>query len=147
MGLLSRLGRAAARGARRTGRGVIRGASEAGDAMDVFSNYALITGGLGGLGGMLMGAGAEQDQGGTPEQINEAALHGGRMGAVMGPLTFGPAVALTAAAGPMGGAPIVPYALYTGSAADRPRQERERRRMQEEAEMLALEQRLRGLHR
>lgn len=135
MGLLSRL-------ASRAGRGVIRRAGKAANIMDGLANYALITGSLGGLGGMLMGASDAQEQGETPEQINEAAMYGGRTGAMGGPLAFGPAIAMTAGLGPMGAMPLVPWALYTGSDADRPQRERLRKAMEEEAVRRAMAMRV-----
>lgn len=139
--------RALAIGARRGGaKSLIAEARGAADAMDALSNYALVTGSLGGLGGMLMSAGDVESRGGDQDDINEAAYHGGRTGAMLGPATFGPALGLTAAAGPVGGTPIVLYALGTGSEGSRRFDERLRKREQDEAVRRALEMRLRGLH-
>jgi len=136
---IAKFGRAAI-GARRGGASsLMREAREAADFMDGLGNYAAVTGSLGGIGGMLMSAADEESQGGTPEEINEAALYGGRAGAIGGPLAFGPAVGMTMAAGPAGAAPIVPWALFTGSEGQRPRNERERKRMRDEALRRALE--------
>jgi len=130
----------------RAGRGVIRRASKAADTMDALTNYALITGSLGGLGGMLMSAGDIESRGGNQEDINEAAYHGGRAGAMGGPLAFGPALAMTAAAGPVGATPIVPWALYTGTEGARRFEERKRQNEQEAAELRAIEQQLAQAH-
>lgn len=130
----------------RRGASVGRGMVETGNALNGIADYAKITGIAGGTAGALMGAADEEAQGGTPEEINEAALYGGRAGAIGGPLAFGPALGLTAAMGPVGAAPIVPWALFTGSEAQRPRNERERKRMREEAIRRAIEMRLREMH-
>lgn len=143
MGLLSAAGRALARG----GRGAVRRAGEAADAMDALANYALITGSLGGLGGMLMSAGDVQSRGGTQEDINEAAMYGGRAGAIGGPLAFGPALAGTAMLGPVGASPLVPWALITGSEGSRRFDERRRKREKDEAAMRAIELQLMRAHR
>lgn len=140
MGLLSRL-------ASRAGRSVVRRAGKAANAVDALSNYALITGGLGGLGGMLMNADDVRSRGGDQADIDEAAFYGGRAGAMGGPLAFGPAVAMTAAAGPIGGMPIVPWALYTGMEGTRRFDERRLRRQQEEEARRAIEMQLAQIHR
>lgn len=147
MGLLGRVGRLAV-GARRGGaRSLIKEAREAAEITDALANYALVTGAIGGLGGGLMSASDVQSRGGTQEDINEAGYHGGRTGAVGGPLAFGPAVGMTAAMGPVGAAPIVPWALATGSEGSRRFDERQRKREEQEAAMRALEMQLMQNHR
>lgn len=139
--------RSLAIGGRRGGaKSLIGEARELADVTDALSNYALVTGGVGGLGGMLMSASDVESRGGNQEDINEAAYHGGRTGAMLGPATFGPALGLTAAAGPVGGTPIVLYALGTGSEGSRRFDARLRKREQDEAIRRALELRLRELH-
>jgi hypothetical protein len=135
MGLLSR-----------AAQGLGRRAIKTGNSLNGLMNYLMITGGLGGAAGGLMAAGDEEAYGGTPEQINEAALHGAGAGAAGGPLAFGPAVAMTMAGGPAGAMPIVPWALYTGTEGQRPRRERERKAMEEEAIRRALMERLQQMH-
>lgn len=139
--------RALAVGGRRGGaKSLIKEARDAAEVTDALANYALITGAVGGLGGGLMSAADVESRGGTQEDINEAGFHGGRAGAIGGPLTFGPALGLTAALGPVGGAPIVPWALYTGSEGARRFDGRRRQREQDEAIRRALEMRLREMH-
>lgn len=132
MGLLSRLGRGAARRAIKTG-----------DGLNALANYLMITGALGGGVGGLMGAYSEQAAGGDP---NEGAIGGARAGAMMGPLAA-TSIPLTMALGPAGATPIVPYALSVGSESSRLRREREQRAMEEEAIRRAMEMRLNGMHR
>lgn len=139
---IAKFGRLAV-GARRGGASsLMREARDAANMMDGLGNYAAITGSIGGLGGMLISAADEESYGGTQEEINEAALYGGRAGAIGGPLALGPALGLTAAMGPAGAAPIVPLALAIGSEGQRPRNERERKRMRDEALRRALEMHL-----
>ena len=146
MGLLSRLGRAAI-GSRRGGaRSLMKEAREAADFTDALANYALVTGALGGLGGGLMSASDVQSRGGTQDDINEAGYHGGRAGAMGGPLAFGPAVGMTAAMGPVGAAPIVPWALVTGSEGSRRFDDRRRKREEEEAAMRAIQMQMMQNH-
>lgn len=132
MGLLSRLGRGAARRAIKTG-----------DGLNALANYLMITGALGGGAGGLMGAYGEQAAGGDP---NEGAIGGARAGAMMGPLAA-TSIPLTMAAGPVGATPVVPYVLSVGSESSRLRREREQRAMEEEAIRRAMEMRLNGMHR
>jgi hypothetical protein len=133
-------------------RGGVRGLENAGVArfgqdLNGLADYIKWTGIPGGFAGALMGAGQEESEGGTPEQINEAALYGGRAGALGGPLAFGPALAGTAALGPVGASPIVPWVLYTGTEARRPRSERERKAHEQEAIRRALMMQLLEAHR
>lgn len=139
--------RALAIGARRGGaKSLLKEAREAADATDALAAYALLTGGVGGLAGGMMSAADVESRGGTQEDINEAGYYGGRAGALGGPLAFGPALGMTAAVGPMGASPIVPWALYTGSEGASRFDDRQRKRQQDEAIRRALEMRLRELH-
>lgn len=78
--------RALAIGGRRGGaKSLMNEARDAALVTDALTNYALVTGSLGGLGGMLMSASDVESRGGNQDDINEAAYHGGRTGAMMGP--------------------------------------------------------------
>ena len=133
MGLLSRLGRGAARRAIKTG-----------DGLNALANYLMITGAVGGGVGGPMGANMEQSAGGDP---NEGAIGGARAGAMMGPLMGGALIGSGATGNPLPAAiGTVPYVLNVGSAASQQRLERERRAMEEEAIRRALEMRLAEMH-
>lgn len=141
--LMQALQRALSERASSVGRGAIR----TGNALNGLANCLMITGGIGGAAGGLLGAHAEQEAGGDP---NEGAIGGARAGAMMGPVTIGPGAVGTLAGGPVGpfigATATLPYLLSVQDGSSEKRRERERRAMQEEAIRRALEMRLREMH-
>lgn len=139
MGLVSGAARALGRG----GRSISRKAVKTGEGLNAIANYLMITGGLGGAAGGLMGAYSEQEAGGDP---NEGAIGGARAGAMMGPATLGPAAALSLGTGPVGPfagtTALLPYLLNVQSGSSEKRLERERQQQEEEVVRQAIMMRL-----
>lgn len=125
-------------------RSVGRKSIKTGDTLNALVNYLMITGGVGGAAGGLIGAYGEQAAGGNP---NEGAIGGARAGAELGPLAGAGLLAGAATGNPViGSMGIVPYALNVSSAASEKRHQREDEAAKEEMIRRAIQLQLMQAH-